>query len=151
LNGVQIYNNTIYWNPPLNTAAIVNEAEIEAATTRFLRDNLIVSSAAAMLRSEADLDLSGNEYWHPLDAQAEWTYNKIAYHDLARFRAATGQDKDSWEANPHLNKVLQPVEALGSASLPACRQAVHGQTASAEIEGPPKSAQSGLKDYGQPP
>jgi Right handed beta helix region len=132
LNGVQIYNNTIYWNPPLNTAAIVNEAEIEAGTPRFVRDNLIVSSAAAMLRSEADLDLSGNEYWHPLDAQAEWTYNKIAYHDLAGFRVATGQDTDSREGNPHLNKVLQPVEALGSASLPACGQAVYGQTASAE-------------------
>jgi hypothetical protein len=108
LAGVQIYGNTIYWNPPLDTAAIVSEAEIDPGTARFFRDNLIVSTVSTLLRSNSDLDLSDNLYWTLGRTSPSWVYGGIAYSSLASFQSSTGQERHSHFMNPRLGQFFEP-------------------------------------------
>lgn len=108
LAGVQIYSNTIYWNPPLDTAAIVNEADIDPGAARFFRDNLIVSTVSTLLRSNSDLDLSDNLYWTFRRASPSWVYGGMDLSSLASFQSSTGQERRSHFMNPRLGPHFEP-------------------------------------------
>jgi len=108
LGGVQIYSNTIYWDPPLDTAAIVNEADIDPGAARLFRDNLIVSTVPTLLRSSSDLDLSDNLYWTLGRTSPSWVYGGIDFSSLASFQSSTGQERHSHFMNPRLGQYFEP-------------------------------------------
>jgi hypothetical protein len=108
LGGVQIYSNTIYWDPALDTAAIVNEADIDPGAARVFRDNLIVSTVSTLLRSNSDLDLSDNLYWTLARTMSSWVYGGIDFSSLASFQSSTGQERHSHFMNPRLGQYFEP-------------------------------------------
>lgn len=108
LGGVQIYSNTIYWDPPLDTAAIVNEADIDPGAARVFHDNLLVSTVSSLLRSNSDLDLSDNLYWTFGRTSPSWVYGGIDFSSLASFQSSAGQERHSHFMNPRLGQYFEP-------------------------------------------
>ncbi len=58
LKGVRISGNKIFWNPPLATAAVVNNAEFDGSGV--FRDNTIESSSPVLIRSNSSLVFERN-------------------------------------------------------------------------------------------
>ena len=114
LKGVQIYNNTVLWDPPPDAPALVNEAEIDPAAPRVFTNNLIVSRSSSLVRSSATLDLAGNQYWVLGDATPAWEYSGNTYSTLSALQSATNQEKDGKLENPVLGDLLQPTR------VPSC-------------------------------
>lgn len=111
LSGVEIYNNTIVWNPPPAAAALVSDAEIDANQPRLFRNNLIVSRSPLLVRSTAGLQLDGNQYWVLGDASPAWQYGTETYTSLTALQSAAGQEHRGVLENPKLNELLQPTVA----------------------------------------
>jgi hypothetical protein len=108
LDGVKIYGNTIYWDPPLDTAAIINEAEIEPGAPRFFKDNIIVSTVSTLVRSNADLDFDNNVYWTFGRTSPSWNYGGKDFLSLASFQSAIGQEHGGHFLNPRFDALFEP-------------------------------------------
>jgi hypothetical protein len=108
LDGVQIYNNTIYWNPDQNSNAVVNQAAFTDSRPDFFRNNLVYSTASWILFTNSKLGFDHNLYWYPGDKETVWLVGKIdgdAYRGFSQYQAKTGQDAHSVFADPQLNDV----------------------------------------------
>jgi hypothetical protein len=116
LDGFDISQNTIYWNPPTDTAAIVNEAIMQAGAPSVFRDNVIVSTVPTVLRSTANVDLTGNLYWTLPGSVPSWTYGANVFHTLSSLSSATGQEKHGLYTDPLLNARFQPANTLRNAT-----------------------------------
>lgn len=110
LSGVEIYNNTIVWNPPPDAAALASDAEIDPSQPRSFSNNVVVSRSPLLVRSTASLELDGNQYWVLGDASPEWQYGPATYTNLAALQSGAGQERKGVLENPKLNKLLQPTE-----------------------------------------
>lgn len=108
ISGVQIYGNTVYWDPPADSPAIVNEADIDASAPRTFSNNLVVSRSSSLMRSSATLDFSDNQYWVFGSASPHWTLGAKDYVSLQDLQAATGQEQRSTQLDPNLGMYFEP-------------------------------------------
>ena len=108
ISGIQIYGNTIFWDPPAGGPAIVNEADIDASAPRIFSNNLVVSRSSSLMRSSATLDFSDNQYWVLGSASPHWAVGAKDYVDLQALQTATGQEQRSTYLNPHLGLYFEP-------------------------------------------
>lgn len=108
LSGVQIYNNTILWDPPPDAPALVNEAEIDPGAPRLFSNNLIVSRSPLLVRSMTSLQLDGNQYRVIGDVAPTWQYGSHVYSSMAALQSAASQERRGTLENPGLNDLLQP-------------------------------------------
>lgn len=120
LSGVHVDSNTIYWDPPINTAAIVNEAEIDQNTPRLFTNNLVLSRVSSLVHSNSNLDFSSNTYWTLGNAAPSWNIDKKTYASLSALQSATGQESGSVNLDPRLGKLLE----LGA--VPDCQKSAVG-------------------------
>jgi hypothetical protein len=107
LSGVEIYNNTVLWDPPPDAPALVNEAEIEPGAPRVFENNLIVSRSPLLVRSTRSLQLDRNQYRVIGDTSPAWQYGTQTHLTLASLQSA-GQEREGTLDNPKLNVLLQP-------------------------------------------
>lgn len=112
LKGVEIYNNTVLWDPPPDAPALVNEAEIEPGAPRMFSNNLIVSRSSLLARNNGTLAMDGNQYWMSGSTVTAWQYGTHTYTEIADLRSATGQESHGRIENARLNELLQPAAAL---------------------------------------
>jgi len=117
LSGVEIYNNTIIWDPPPDAPALVNEADIDPSLPHVFRNNLIVSRSPTVVRSTASLQLDGNQYWVPGAATPVWQYGSRFYTSIAALQAG-GQEKHGVAADPRLGDLLEPTAPAPSCDAP---------------------------------
>jgi len=117
LDGVQVYNNTFYWNPATPGPAFntVN-ADFNGTNPNFFRNNIIYSTVPYLIETTSDFVLDNNIYW-TLTAAPDWSFNSTDYTDLASYQSATGQDGHSLYTDPMLNTpnyhtVGRPVSAF---------------------------------------
>jgi uncharacterized protein YjdB len=107
LNGVQIYNNTIYSNPAnLNPAFSDVDAAYTGSNSNFFKNNIIYSNTANMLDARSgQMTFNNNLYFNASEASSKvsFRYNDITYSSFAAFQAKTGQDANSINADPGLN------------------------------------------------
>jgi hypothetical protein len=105
LNGVQIYNNTIYWNPTGNYNAIVNQAAFVGTQSNFFMNNIVFSTAQWILFTNRKLTLDYNLYWYPGNKDTIWVYGEDVYKGISEFQSKSGQDAHSIFADPMLKDV----------------------------------------------
>lgn len=104
LNGVEIYNNTFYWNPAspvplLNTTA----ASYSGANPTFFKNNIVYSTVPNMVVTTSVFTLDHNIYWTTTPASLQWTWNGVTYTNLAAYQAASSQEAHSLVVDPMLN------------------------------------------------
>jgi len=102
LDGVQIYNNTIYWNPVMNSNAIVNQATFTGTKPNSFKNNIVYSTAPWILFSNTNLMFDNNLYWYPGDKDTVWLYGDDVYLGFTEYQSKSGQDANSIFADPML-------------------------------------------------
>jgi hypothetical protein len=119
LDGVAIYNNTVYWNPWDGAAwpAFCNgcidgwPATLKGTRPNFFMNNIIYSTSPNLVFSLAsgNMKLDNNIYWYtgegdPMFAYGGETYAEATrYTSLAAYQQGSGQDTHSQYINPLLN------------------------------------------------
>jgi len=102
LDGVQIYNNTIYWAPQNNSNAIVNNAAFTGARPNFFKNNIVYSTAPWVIFSNKAMAFDHNLYWYPGSKDTIWYYAEEAYKSFTDYQKNSGQDAHSLFADPLL-------------------------------------------------
>jgi hypothetical protein len=111
LSDVQIYGNTVFWDPSTRAAALVNDAVIDASAPRVFSNNLIVSRSPLLVQSTNSLQLHGNQYWTVGDIAPTWFYNGQTFTSLGGIQAA-GHESGSAMLNPKLGREFEPAAML---------------------------------------
>jgi len=91
LRGIDVYGNTVLWDPPIDTAAIVSDAAVDPSGLRALRNNLVISRSENLTRVTGGLQLSDNEYQIVAGVSPEWRFDDKSYRTLADAQRA-GQE-----------------------------------------------------------
>lgn len=104
LNGVQIYNNTLYWNPVVNTPAFNTKGATYTGSLRnMFMNNIIYATVPAMVQTTSDFMLDNNIYWTKSPTPATWRIGDKTYEDLVAYQAASHEDAHSFLRDPMLN------------------------------------------------
>jgi hypothetical protein len=102
LDGVQIYNNTFYWNPTAPAAALsAMDATYSGKRPRFFKNNIIFGTVPEMIQVPAGFALDNNIYW-TTSAQPRWQVDNATYKKFSDYQAATRQDLHGYFADPRL-------------------------------------------------
>lgn len=100
-NGIQIYNNTFYWNPAGPGPVIAGDwASYSGPNPTFFRNNIIYSIAPDMVHATSGLTLDNNIYWTTSGDAPTWQIDGNIYTGFAAYQAGTGQDSHSFYADP---------------------------------------------------
>jgi hypothetical protein len=103
IDGLQIYNNTFYWNPAANAPLLnTTAASFKGVSLNFFENNIVYSAVPAMIAASFPLQLDYNVYWLSTSATPSWTWNNALYSSLAAYQVASTQDAHSVVANPLL-------------------------------------------------
>lgn len=102
LDGVQIYNNTFYWDPTSNASALVNQATFTGTRPNFFMNNIVYSAPSWIVSTTTDLALDYNLYWYPGGNQTAWLYGDGVYTGFSDYQNGSGQDIHSLFADPRL-------------------------------------------------
>jgi hypothetical protein len=108
LDGVQIYNNTFYWNPPVDVPFLRNDAQFVGNRPNFFKNNLVLSSVPTFVDSNRSLALDHNLYWYPGPRSPEWRYGEQVYSGLEAFRERGGQEREGLFTDPLLDRRTEP-------------------------------------------
>ncbi len=145
ISGVQIYGNTIFWDPPDDSPAIVNEADIDASAPRIFSNNLVVSRSSSLMRSSVTLDFSDNQYWVLGSASPHWTLGAKDYLGLQDLQADTGQEQRSTYLNPRLGLYFEPSATPRGCNPPSAQTGdLYGRSAAPGVCAPGAIAPSFL-------
>ena len=118
LDGVLVYNNTIFWNPPIDAPAVhVSETEFRGTRPNRFFNNVICSTVPSMAVSGGKIHFERNLYWHSGSAAPNWSY---AGRDYAGFHAYRDALPDERSADPRFDWRLSPLAGspLITAGLP---------------------------------
>jgi hypothetical protein len=103
LNGVQIYNNTLYWNPVVNAPAFSTTGTTYTGTDpKLFMNNIIYATVPAMIRTTSDFLLDNNIYWTK-STEATWRIGSTSYANFAAYQAAAHEDAHSFFKDPMLS------------------------------------------------
>lgn len=96
LDGLVVENNTVYWNPPGTTPALINDALFQGEGV--FKNNRINSTSPWMITSDRALHLEGNQYSlysHDGMVDGRWSYGDRIFQGFADYQAHSGQDSGS--------------------------------------------------------
>ena len=96
LDGLVVEDNTVYWNPPGTTPAVINDAVFLGEG--IFKNNRIYSTSPWMLTSDRSLHLEGNQYsLYSVDGTLDgrWSYEDRMFQGFADYQAQSGQDTGS--------------------------------------------------------
>ncbi|HSB17106.1 MAG TPA: redoxin domain-containing protein [Bryobacteraceae bacterium] len=102
LDGVRIYGNTIYWNPPVEAPVVFDQADYTGKKPNFFKNNLIYSTVRSLVKSTSSMKLDHNLYWYGGTGEPEWLFGGTLHRGFARFGQATGQEAHGSFAEPKL-------------------------------------------------
>jgi Right handed beta helix region len=103
ISGLQIYNNTSYWNPATSTEMTVDTQAADLTGTDFFKNNVIYSTGSVFTWSSTSLQYDYNDYWYTGSGTPKWYWGNTAYSGLSAWQTGTGQDAHSMYANPNLS------------------------------------------------
>lgn len=111
LDGVEIVNNTVVWDPPVRVAAFQSTAEFTGNLPNRFADNTIVAASGSFISSIPKIEFSGNRYCAPKRSPAEALLREELDHPSA---APLPSDASApVESDPAAN---QPEELCGCLS-----------------------------------
>lgn len=104
LDGVQIYNNTIYSNPAGDYPAlkVTDNTVFVGSGPNFFKNNIIYSTVPSLTTANAPLEQDHNLYWSTSSSAPRWKYQGITYNDLNSLSQQTGQETNSLYTDPRL-------------------------------------------------
>jgi hypothetical protein len=109
LDGVRIYNNTFYWNPPIDAPVLMmDHADFTGDRPNVFENNLIDSTVPRMIHSNDGLRFDHNLYWYTGERPPRWSYGGREYEGFSAYRQGSGQDGASLVARPELTATLRP-------------------------------------------
>jgi hypothetical protein len=104
LDGVEIYNNTFYWNPASNAAAFISsDATYSGNAPRFFKNNIIYATVPGMIQTTSAFVLDNNIYWTTSASPPTWQVNAATYTSLRAYQAGVSQDLQSYYTDPQLS------------------------------------------------
>ena len=104
LNGVQIYNNTFYFNPVTPGPAFdTTFVSYSGTNPNFFKNNIIYSTVPYLIKATSDFAVDNNIYWTVGGAAPDWNMDGTDYTTLASYQSASGQDAHSLYTDPMLN------------------------------------------------
>lgn len=102
-SGIQIYNNTFYWNPATPGPAFnTSFASYSGSTPNVFKNNIIYSTVPNLVETTSDFALDSNIYW-TVSGAPDWNINGTDYTSLGAYQSASGQDMHSLYTDPMLN------------------------------------------------
>jgi hypothetical protein len=101
LDGVEIYNNTVLWQPPVDEPAVVNRAEFTGTRPNLFANNLIQSTVPSLVKTPGGLEFDHNLYWVEGDASPRWIFGDAVWNGFEDYRANTGQDSHGVYGDPY--------------------------------------------------
>jgi len=103
LDGVQIYNNTFYWNPAASAAAVVSaDAQFSGNAPRFFMNNIIYASEPSLIQTTSALRFDANIYW-TIAGLPKFQFDGTTYTNFGAYQTSTKQDTHSYYTDPMLN------------------------------------------------
>jgi len=103
LDGVEIYNNTFYWNPTTPGPAFDTvDANFSGTNPNLFENNIVYSTVPYLTQTTSDFTLDNNIYF-TTGATPDWNFNGTDYTSLAAYQSASGQDAHSLVTDPMLN------------------------------------------------
>jgi hypothetical protein len=138
LDGVQIYNNTIYWNPADKSAAFVSDATFSGSAPRFFKNNVVFATVPDLIQITSPFSLDDNIYWTPSGSGPNLHFADATYTSFTAYQSAIKQDMHSYYRDPMLDSVSY--HAVGSpatafAPLPGSPAIGKGADVCARIHG----------------
>jgi hypothetical protein len=118
LNGVQIYNNTFYWNPASNAPAFsTSDATYSGSEPRFFRNNIIYATVPGMIETTSAFVLDNNIYWTTSASPATWQVDGTTHSNFSAYQSGAKQDLHSYYTdpmlrNPDYHAVGMPISAF---------------------------------------
>ncbi len=104
LDGVQIYNNTLYWNPASSAAAfITTDATFTGSLPRFIKNNIIYATVPDMIQTTSAFVLDNNLYWTTSATGPKWQFDGKAYTNFSTYQGSAKQDVHGYYADPKLD------------------------------------------------
>jgi hypothetical protein len=105
LGGMQIYNNTFYWNPASNAPAFsANDATYSGSAPRFFKNNIIYATVPDMIQTPSVFVLDNNIYWTTSSSPPTWQVGAATYFSFSAYQARANQDIHSYYTDPMLNR-----------------------------------------------
>ncbi len=103
LDGVEVYNNTFYWNPASNAAALsVSDATYSGTGPRFFKNNIIYATVPGMIQTTSGLVLDNNIYWTTSTSPPTWQVDAATYQSFGSYQAAANLDTHGRCTDPML-------------------------------------------------
>ena len=122
IDGLQIYNNTFYWNPAVNVPLLnTTAASFSGSSPNFFENNIVYSTVPAITTASSPFQLDRNIYWVSTGATPSWTWNNATYSSLSAYQVASTQDAHSVVADPLL--VSPTSDATGKPTIAFTLQA----------------------------
>lgn len=120
LDGVQIYNNTIYWNPAAEAPAFnVRGETLPGDGPRMFKNNIIYSTVESLVRLPVDsgFDLDHNIFWSEASPGPRWRVGDETVSNLVAWQRL-GNDAASRYDDPLLTDPTHHGEAPVAAFAP---------------------------------
>ncbi len=105
INGIQVYNNTLYFNPAISVPALDVNANLTGSLPNFVKNNLIYSTTSQeMVRVEnpGSVSLDYNLYY-TTSGSLTFAVSGAYYTGFAAYKAALNQEAHSLNVDPMLN------------------------------------------------
>ena len=113
LDGVNVHENTVIWEPSINAPAVSNDAAYSGTGRNSFENNLIVSRVGSMVHSNASLLLDRNRYINA--SRGSWTWNGADFDSFVEYQKASGQDTHS-SFSDAMPEFLKTPEAVPTSS-----------------------------------
>lgn len=116
LNGVNIHDNTSYWDPVLPFASLKFDADFTGNNPNVFKNNIIQSSHSLLdSMKNSSLQCDSNTYW-AVSGKPVWQMGKEKYYSLEDWQKATGQDLHS--THGRINKTIPSSHTYPFSSQP---------------------------------
>ena len=104
LDGVQIYNNTFYWNPAVNSASFNgSDATFSGSAPRFFKNNIVYATVPDLIMATSAVTFDNNIYWTSSGAAPNLQVDGATYTTFNNYQLATKQDIHSCYTDPILD------------------------------------------------
>jgi hypothetical protein len=126
LDGFEIYGNTVYWDPPVPSAAIVSDADLVTGSKAIVRNNLVISRTGQLVRSTSGVHFLNNHYWVVANMEPQWQFDRKPLVGILAVQKL-GEEDHSLLMDPRVDSSFRPTRVAVCASEPLLERDYFGK------------------------
>jgi hypothetical protein len=111
LDGVEIVNNTVVWDPPVRVPTFQSAADFTGNLPNRFADNTVIAVSGSFVSSKSNMQFSGNRYCVPKRSSAQLLFQREQNPDPAS--SGTGAPSSSDEADAAANNPDELCDCMG--------------------------------------